>query len=113
MLRKVEKRLDAEGLKNVRIVRGGLGEGALDEGGFNRVLLVMVLGEVRDHAAALRELYAALGPGGILAVTEAVGDPDYHRTRTVRREAEAAGFRLVERFGGSLAYTLNFEKPTP
>src|SRR5829696_3244000 len=86
-------------------------EGALDEGGFDRVVLVMVIGEVRDRASALRELHAALGPGGVLSVTEAVGDPDYHRQATVRREAEAAGFRLAERFGGFPAYTLNFAKP--
>ena len=111
MLEKLQVRLDAEGLTNVRALRGGLGEGALDEGGFDRVILVMVIGEVRDRASALRELHAALGPGGILSVTEAVGDPDYHRSATVRREAEAAGFRLAERFGGFPAYTLNFEKP--
>jgi SAM-dependent methyltransferase len=111
MLDKLQVRLDAEGLTNVRALRGGLGEGALDEGGFDRVVLVMVIGEVRDRASALRELHAALGPGGILSVTEAVGDPDYHRPATVRREAEAAGFRLAERFGGFPAYTLNFEKP--
>lgn len=111
MLEKLEARLDAEGLTNVRTLGGGLGEGALDEGGFDRVVLVMVIGEVRDRASALRELHAALGPGGILSVTEAFGDPDYRLPLTVRREAEAAGFRLVERFGGFLVYTMNFEKP--
>lgn len=111
MLEKLERRLDAEGLTNVHSLHGGLGEGALEEGGFDRVVLAMVIGEVRDRPAALRELYDAIGPGGILSVTEAVGDPDYHRPATVRREAEAAGFRLAERFGGFPAYTLNFEKP--
>ncbi|MDP8951395.1 MAG: class I SAM-dependent methyltransferase [Actinomycetota bacterium] len=112
-LRKLEKRLDAEGLENVRVVKGELGEGTLDEGGFDRVLLVGVLGEVRDRAVGLRELYAALKPGGVLSVTEIVGDPDYHRPPTVRREVQAVGFKLVERFGGFPAYTLNFEKPAP
>ncbi len=111
MLRKLEERLDAEGLENARAVRGELGEGALDESGFDRVLLVGVLGEVRDRAAGLRELYAALEPGGVLSVTEIVGDPDYHRPATVRREVEAAGFRIIDRFGDFPAYTLNFEKP--
>ncbi len=110
MLRKLEARLEAEGLANVRPVRGELGVGALDEGGFDRVVLAMVIGEVRDRAAALRELHAALGPGGILSVTEVIADPDYRLPATVRREVEAAGFRLAERFGGFPAYTLNFEK---
>jgi len=70
----------------------------------------MVLGEVRDRRSAVRELYAALAPGGVLSITEVFGDPDYRRPATVRREAEEAGFRLVERFGRFPAYTLNFEK---
>ena len=70
-----------------------------------------MLGEVRDRGAAPRELHAALGPGGVLSVTEIFGDPDYRRPATVRREVEAAGFRLVRRFGGFPAYTLNFERP--
>ncbi len=111
MLKKLEGRLETEGLTNVRPLRGELGAGALDQGGFDRIVLAMVIGEVRDRVAALRELYAALEPGGILCVTETVGDPDYRLPATVRREVEAAGFRLVERFGGFPAYTLNFEKP--
>jgi ubiquinone/menaquinone biosynthesis C-methylase UbiE len=111
MLEKLERRLKAEGITNVRALRAGLGEGLVREGGFDRVVLAMVLGEVRDRGAALRELYAALKPGGVLSVTEIFGDPDYRQPATVRREVEAAGFRLARRFGGFPAYTLNFERP--
>jgi ubiquinone/menaquinone biosynthesis C-methylase UbiE len=112
MLAKLERRLEAEGITNVRPLRAGLGEGALGEGGFDRVVLAMVLGEVRGRGAATRELYAALKPGGVLSVTEIFGDPDYRRPSTVRREVEGAGFRLVGRFGGFPAYTLNFSRDT-
>ena len=111
MLEKLERRLETEDITNVRPLRAGLGEGALKGGGFDRVLLAMVLGEVRDRASAVREIYAALEPGGVLSVTEIFGDPDYRRPATVRREVEGAGFRLVRRFGGFPAYTLNFERP--
>ncbi len=111
MLEKLRRRIHAEGLTNVRIIRASLGEGALEENAFDREVLAMALGEVRDRGAALRELYRALKPGGILSVTEAFGDPDYHRSATVRREAEAAGFSLVARYGSFPAYTLNFTKP--
>jgi ubiquinone/menaquinone biosynthesis C-methylase UbiE len=111
MLDKLEKRIADEGIINVRPLQAGLGEGALREGGFDRVLLAMVLGEVRDRRAATRELYAALKPGGVLSVTEIFGDPDYRRPVTVRSEVEAAGFRFVRQFGGFPAYTLNFERP--
>jgi ubiquinone/menaquinone biosynthesis C-methylase UbiE len=111
MLAKLEGRIADEGITNVRLLRAGLGEGALRGGGFDRVVLAMVLGEVRDRGAATRELYAALKPGGVLSVTEIFGDPDYRRSSTVRREVEGAGFRLVRRFGGFPAYTLNFQRP--
>jgi len=111
MLGKLEGRIADEGITNVRPLRAGLGEGALGEGGFDRVALAMVLGEVRDREAAARELYAALRPGGVLSVTEIFGDPDYRRPSTVRREVEGAGFRLLRRFGGFPAYTLNFQRP--
>jgi len=111
MLGKLERRLEAEGLRNVRPVRAVLGEGALGEGGFDRVVLAMVLGEARDRRAAARELYAALRPGGVLSVTEIFGDPDHRRPTTIQREVEAAGFRLARSFGGFPAFTLNFEKP--
>lgn len=111
MLEKLEHRLEAEHITNVRILKAGLGEGALGREAFDRVLLTFVLGEVRNREEAARELYAALKPGGILSVTEGFGDPDYRRPVTVRREVEPAGFHLVERFGGFPAYTLNFGKP--
>jgi 2-polyprenyl-3-methyl-5-hydroxy-6-metoxy-1,4-benzoquinol methylase len=111
MLGKLEGRITDEGITNVRPLRAGLGEGALGEGGFDRVVLAMVLGEVRDRGAAARELYAALKPGGVLSVTEIFGDPDYRRPSTVRCEVEGAGFGLVGRFGGFPAYTLNFQRP--
>lgn len=112
MLRKLEERISSEGLTNVRVVEAGLGEGALKEGAFDRVILAMVLGEVRDRAAALRGIHFALKSGGVLSITEALGDPDYHRPATVRREAEKEGFVLVEKYGGFPSYTLNFEKPS-
>src|SRR5215203_3531288 len=92
MLEKLEHRLEAESITNVRTLEAGLGE-------------------VRDREAAGRELFAALKPGGILSVTEGFGDPDYRRPTSVRREVESAGFELVERFGGFPVYTLNFRRP--
>ncbi|CAA9475699.1 MAG: hypothetical protein AVDCRST_MAG02-4092 [uncultured Rubrobacteraceae bacterium] len=118
MLGRLEGRLRAEGVRNVRPLLGKLGEGALlgegapvvGQGGFDRAVLAMVLGEVRDRAGALRELHGALRPGGVLSVTEIFGDPHHLAARMVLKEAEAAGFRLAGRFGSFPAYTLNFEK---
>ncbi len=112
MLAKLRARLEKERLDNVRTDRGHLGSGDLQERDYyDRVILALVLGEIRDRGRALREIHAALKPGGILSVTEAIGDPDYRGQSTVRREAEAAGFRLDRVFGGRASYTMNFVKP--
>lgn len=111
MLRKLEERVSSGGWSNIHPVEADLGDGTLEGEAFDRAILVMVLGEVRNRGAALREIHYALKPGGILSVTEAFGDPDYHRPATVRREVEGAGFVLIEKYGSFPAYTLNFEKP--
>jgi ubiquinone/menaquinone biosynthesis C-methylase UbiE len=96
---------------NIRFVQARLGEGALGRDLYDRALLVTVLGEIPDRAAALRELFAALKPGGMLSVTEIVFDPHFQSRRTVTRLAVAAGFRESAFFGNRIAFTLNFRKP--
>lgn len=111
MLAKLRERLDREGIDNVRIVHGQLGSGALREREiFDRAILAMVLGEIRERSQALREIHAALKPGGMLSITEAIGDPDYRGRTTVRREAEAAGFELAHLYDGRISFTMNFLK---
>ena len=110
MLDRLRRRLAVEGVTNVRPVQATLGEGTLPAESFDRILLVMVLGEVRGRDAALRELQSTLKPGGLLCIAEALGDPDYHRPSTVRREAEAAGLQFVERRGGPLVFTMSFTR---
>ena len=111
MLARVRERVRAEGLRNVRFLQAGLGEGRLERDRFDRALLVTVLGEIPDRRRALEELFAALKEGGILSVTEIVFDPHFQGRRTVTELAESVGFRERAFFGGSLAYTVHFEKP--
>lgn len=111
MLKKLEERSAASGLTNIRTVLGDAGEAELGEDSFDRALLVTVLGEIPDPAAALRGICAALKPGGILSVTEAIPDPDYQRPGRVKRLCEGAGFRHERTFDAALAFTMNFRKP--
>ena len=99
MLARVREKAQAAGLKNVEFLKAGLGEGKLREGYFDRATLVTVLGEIPDQGAALRELYKALKPGGVLSVTEVIFDPHFQRTETVLRVAQIAGFHCKDFFG--------------
>ncbi|HDP95433.1 MAG TPA: class I SAM-dependent methyltransferase [Candidatus Aminicenantes bacterium] len=112
MLRRLDARVRREGLENVHPLQGGLGEGALEgQEQFDRAVLVTVLGEIRDKAAALAELFARLKPGGLLLVTEALPDPDFLLPRRVERLAGETGFTLHASHGCFPAYTRVFCKP--
>lgn len=87
------------------------GRSDLQRDGFDRALLVTVLGEVPDPDGALAALHSVLKPGGILSVTETVIDPDYVPRQTVDRLARRAGFEFDRCFGNALAFTINFRKP--
>ena len=111
MLRRARDKAVAANLTNIRFLQAGVGEGKLEHGRSDRALLVTVLGEIPDRHAALKEIFDALKPGGILSVTEIIFDPHYQRRATILRLAGAVGFREKSFFGNRFAFTLNLEKP--
>jgi ubiquinone/menaquinone biosynthesis C-methylase UbiE len=80
---------------------------------FDRVFLVTALGEIPDRAAVLAQCCRALRPGGVLSISETLGDPHYQSKATVTRLAEQAGFRCDSIAGGVRRFTANFVKPVP
>ncbi|MCA9620380.1 MAG: class I SAM-dependent methyltransferase [Myxococcales bacterium] len=111
MLDILERRLAEQRLDQVEVLHAGLGDGALPEGAFDVAFLVTVLGEIPDGLAALREIRAALRPGGLLSLTEALPDPHYQTKARVRALAAAAGLQERELFDGPVAYTINLWRP--
>ena len=111
MLTRVREKVQIAGLQNVQYLQAGLGDGKLMRAYFDQALLVTVLGEIPDQLSALKEIYAALKPGGILSVTEVIFDPHFQRRESVLCVAGQAGFREKNFFGRRLAYTLHLEKP--
>jgi 2-polyprenyl-3-methyl-5-hydroxy-6-metoxy-1,4-benzoquinol methylase len=111
MLRRAQERAQAAQLANIRFLQVGVGEGKLEHSQYDRALLVTVLGEIPDRERALKEIYTALKPGGILSVTELIFDPHFQRRDTVLRLAGAIGFREKAFFGNRIAYTMSLEKP--
>ena len=81
-----------------------------DDGAFDAIYLIAVIGEIPQPERALREFHRVLAPTGTLAFSELLPDPDYPRPRTLIRRAAAAGFKLQRRVGSLLFYTLVFEK---
>jgi ubiquinone/menaquinone biosynthesis C-methylase UbiE len=111
MLRRVRQKLEAQNVGNVRLLQAGIGEGKTEVDSFDRAFLVTVLGEIPDKAAALREIYAALKPGGVLSITEVFPDPDIQTPGEIRRLGAEASFVVGEQMGRFPAYTINLMKP--
>lgn len=110
MIAKLQRRAAQAGVTNLRVMQGDAGQ-PHDLQDFDRVYLCTVLGEIPDRQAALQNAFAALRPGGLLSITEIMGDPHYQSQAKVRALADSVGFRHVETHGGRLRFTMNFEKP--
>jgi ubiquinone/menaquinone biosynthesis C-methylase UbiE len=76
----------------------------LRSGCVDRVLLVTVLGEIPERAAALAEIRRVLRADGRLSVSEQFPDPDFVPRSTLRLELTRAGF-VEEQTRGLLFYT--------
>jgi len=110
MLERARTRTEGAGLTNVDFVVAALGGGTLSADLFDREVLVTVLGEIPNRSAAMKELFSALRPGGILAVVEVIFDPHFQSRGSVTELALSVGFREREFFGHNWAYVIHFEK---
>ena len=108
MLRKVRARL---GPRTPWLVQASGSQLPFRDGVFDRSFLVTVLGEIPDKRGALAEQARVLRRDGVLAVTEAIPDPDYVRMPVLRRLAEGAGLRPAEHFGNWAQFTQRFARP--
>jgi ubiquinone/menaquinone biosynthesis C-methylase UbiE len=111
MLQRAQAKAQAEQLSNIKFIRAGLGEGQIGRAQFDRALLVTVLGEIPQQEAALKEIFNALKPGGLLSVTEIIFDNHFQSRSTVLRLADSAGFREKMFFGNRIAFILHLERP--
>lgn len=111
MLQRVRDKAQAEHLENIRFIQGEAGDGKLEQGRYDRALLVTVVGEIPDKEGAMVEIFNSLKPGGILSVTEVIADPHFQKRGKVRSIAHSVGFLEKDFFGNRISYTINFEKP--
>ena len=108
MLAKARRRLRRAGAMNVAFVQGDGSRIPFRGGSFDVAFLVAVLGEVPDPAGCLESLHRVLRPGGLLSITETIGDPDALSQDQAKALAASKGFNFVEVFVDRAGFTASF-----
>jgi ubiquinone/menaquinone biosynthesis C-methylase UbiE len=110
MIERVSRRAQAEAVTNLEAKTASVYDLPFRDATFDAVSMIAVISEIPHPHRALKEFHRVLKPTGILAFSELITDPDYPLSRTLIRTVDAAGFRLRNRLGNFVAYTLVFEK---
>lgn len=110
-LRRARGHLASAGVENASIIPGNACHLPFDDQSFDAACLVSSLGRVSDIRAALADVWRVLRPAARLSISEVISDPAYALRKTVEMRGEQAGFELLESFGDTIAYTINFRKP--
>jgi len=114
MLAQLEKKLalvENQDIQNITLHQASAYELPFEDGVLDLVYLITVLPEIPDQPRALEEIKRVLKPGGILAISELLLDPDYPFRETTARRGKEAGFRIEGYFGNFWTYTVRFTKP--
>lgn len=114
MLKQLERKLaraEHQDIKNIELKQASAYDLPFEDGFFDLVWMVTVLPEIPDRDKALREIKRVLKPGGFLAVSELLPDPDYPLRSTTIKIGQSAGFVLDSNSGNLWNYTVRFRKP--
>jgi ubiquinone/menaquinone biosynthesis C-methylase UbiE len=113
MLKQLEGKLARpknQDIKNVELKQASAYKLPFKDGTLDLVYMVTVLPEIPDAGRALREVRRVLKPGGILAVSELLPDPDYPLRSTTIKLCQREGFVLEASLGNLWNYTVRFRK---
>jgi len=110
MIERVTQRARAEGVTNLEAKVADIYNLPFEEGVFDAIDMIAVIGEIPEPERAMREFYRVLKPFGTLAFSELLADPDYPLAQTLIRMACQAKFRLQKKVGGFFSYTVVLEK---
>lgn len=114
MLQQLKRKLlkpENQDIRNIELKEASAYELPFAGESVDLVYMVTVLMEIPDRDKALREIRRVLKPGGTLAVTEFLPDPDYPWRSTVIKICQHEGFVLNDNLGNLWNYTVQFKEP--
>ena len=114
MLQQLEHKLakaENQDVKNIELKQASAYDLPFEENSIDLVYMVTVLQEIPNRGRALREIKRVLKPGGILAVTEFLPDPDYPLSSTTIKICQREGFVHDGNLGNLWNYTVRLKKP--
>jgi ubiquinone/menaquinone biosynthesis C-methylase UbiE len=111
MLRPLLRLVRRAGLANVSVQAGDATALPLADGAIDLAYLIAVLPMLPDKRRALAELRRVLKPGGVLAVSEELIEPEYVPIGVTTRWCRRAGFIPRARYGNVWCYMLVCEAP--
>ncbi len=107
--RKLSK-MENRDITNIEIKEASAYELPFEDESLDLVYMVTVLMEIPDRSRALQEIKRILKPGGILAVTEFLPDPDYPLRSTTIKLGQREGFIPDDNLGNLWNYTIRFKR---
>jgi ubiquinone/menaquinone biosynthesis C-methylase UbiE len=109
MLHQLEAKLhkpEHQHIRNIELLNASVYEIPLEDNCLDLVYMITVLQEIPDKQKALGEIKRVLKPGGIIAVSEFLPDPDYPLKSTTVKDLVRAGFQHKETAGNLWNYTV-------
>jgi ubiquinone/menaquinone biosynthesis C-methylase UbiE len=114
MLNQLAKKLsrpEKKDITNVEIVRADARDLPFENGFFDLVIMIGAFQEMPEREKVLAGIERVLKPGGILAISEALPDPDFPLKATTIRMVEEGGFRVEAVEGSFWNYTVRTTRP--
>lgn len=77
---------------------------------FDRIFMINVIGEVENKEAYIKGFDRILKPGGILSISELVGNPDKLTVNEMKALLRNTNLEFCKLYGNRINYTVNFKK---
>jgi ubiquinone/menaquinone biosynthesis C-methylase UbiE len=97
-------------IQNIVLHEASAYELPFDDNTLDLVYMITVFQEIPDRDRTLAEVLRVLKPGGLLAITEWIFDPDYPLMSTTVKQGTQAGFAVDAVLGNWWTYTVRFKK---